>query len=55
MTPTKIPADALREMLQKIVDRCTRPVPDSTGQGMVKVREALIDQARALLATDEGV
>ena len=39
----------LKEMLQKICDRVSLAGPDSTGQEMVKLRLALIEQARELL------
>ena len=46
---------ALREMLERIVNRATRPINDSCGQPMVSIRKALLDQARELLAAvDHG-
>ena len=39
----------LTDMLRKICDRVSIAPPDSTGQAMVKLRLALIDQARELL------
>jgi hypothetical protein len=47
-------APALLEMLEKIVNRVTRPTQDSTGQNMVSVREALIDEARTVIARAKG-
>lgn len=43
-------APELLEILQTIVARATRPVPDSTGQSMVSIRLALLDKARAAIA-----
>lgn len=40
----------LHAMLQTIVNRATRPLSqDSTGQPMVSIRAALLDEAKALI------
>ena len=41
----------LREVLQDIVNRAVQAGDDSTGQPMVKMRRALIENARAILST----
>jgi hypothetical protein len=41
----------LREVQQNIVNRAVNAGEDSTGQAMVKMRRALIDDARAILNT----
>jgi len=47
-------APDLLAALQRIVDRATRPVPDSTGQSMVSIRSALLNEARAAIARATG-
>jgi len=54
VAPLFAAAPAMLVMLQKITSRATRGVPDSTGQNMVKMREALINEARELLSAIEG-
>lgn len=47
-------AAKLLATLERIVALSSRPTPDSTGHNVVKVREALIDEARAVIAAAKG-
>lgn len=47
-------APDLLAALTKVVNYATRPTPDSTGQDIVTIRAALLDQCRAAIAKAEG-